>query len=653
MAAGYTGKYCIIDLTSQKTEMVEPGDDFYRKYLSGYGLGAAVITMRQKAGIDPLSAESHIGFCTGLLTDTGAFFSGRFMVVGKSPLTGGWGDANCGGFFSQRLKRSGYDAVFFTGKSKKPVYVVIGEDEIHFKDAGPIWGKDGVETEEVIKKELGDKRAQVACIGMSGEKMSLISGIVNDGGRIAARSGLGAVMGSKNLKAVVATGNAKTPVHDPDTLKSVNKKYLADFKKSKAQDRLTVKLMNFLSQVIARTGVSVPAQPSLVREVYKKYGTSGLTTYSAMTGDMPIKNWDGVGYTDYTIESAAKNSDEQVIAYQKKKYACQGCPLGCGGIIDINKGKYKGTEGHKPEYETLGAFGGLLLHDDLDVIIEINELCNRAGIDTISTGGAVAFAIECYENGILTQKDTNGLELKWGDAGSILKLTEMIIQRKGLGDLLADGVKVASAKIGKGSEQYAIHAGGQELPMHDTRLDPGFAIAYQHEPTPGRHTISSYLYSGVFGTKKKFPRARKMLKGAKGSEAKKVRLHAATSFYTQVMNGCGVCLFGALTSDYPIVKYLNAVTGWDLKPDDYLEAGERILNIRKAFNVREGITVKDQLLSGRPVGNPTLKKGPLKGVQLDNEKLKGEFFAVTGWDSDTGGPTPEKMKELQIDDLFL
>lgn len=653
MSAGYTGKYCIVDLTMKKTETVEPGDGFYRKYLSGYGLGAAVITMRQKAGIDPLSPESHIGFCTGLLTDTGAFFSGRFMVVGKSPLTGGWGDANCGGFFSQKLKRSGYDAVFFTGKSEKPVYVVIGEDEISFIDATKLWGKDGVETEELIKKELGDKKAQVACIGMSGEKMSLISGIVNDAGRIAARSGLGAVMGSKNLKAVVATGNGKTAVHNQDILKNINKKYLADYKKSKAQDRLTVKIMNFLSQVIARTGVAVPAQPSLVREVYKKYGTSGLTVYSAMTGDMPIKNWGGVGYTDYTIDSAAKNSDEQVIAYQKKRYACQGCPLGCGGIIDIKKGKYQGTEGHKPEYETLGAFGGLLLHDDLDAIIELNELCNRAGIDTISTGGAVAFAIECFENGILSEKDTGGLVLKWGDTNCILKLAEMIIKREGIGDLLADGVKVAAARIGKGSEQYAIHAGGQELPMHDSRLDPGFAIAYQHEPTPGRHTISSYLYSGVFGTKKKFPGAKKMLKGAKGSEAKKVRLYAATSFYTQIINGCGVCIFGALTSNYPIVEYINAVTGWDLEPDDYFKAGERILNVRKAFNVREGIMVADQKLSGRPLGDPSPSKGPLKEVSIDNDKLTGELFAATGWDSETGGPTPEKMKELQIDELFI
>ncbi len=652
MSAGYIGKYCIVDLTNRKTEAIEPGDAFYRKYLSGYGLGAAVITMRQKAGVDPLSPDSYLGFCSGLLTDTGAFFSGRFMVVGKSPLTGGWGDANCGGFFSQKLKRAGYDAVFFTGKSDNPVYVIIGENEISFKDARSLWGKDAVETEELIKEELGDKKIQVACIGMSGEKLSLISGIVNDAGRIAARSGLGAVMGSKNLKAVVATGNIKTAVHDADAMKTINKNYLKEYKKSKAQDRLTVKIMNFLSQVIARTGVAVPAEPSLVREVYKKYGTSGLTVYSAMTGDMPIKNWGGVGFTDYTIESAAKNSDEAVVAYQKKRYACQACPLGCGGIIDIKKGKYQGTEGHKPEYETLGAFGGLLLHDDLDTIIEINELCNRAGIDTISTGGAVAYAIECFENGILTESDTDGLALKWGDTSSILKLTEMIIERKGIGDLLADGVKVAAAKIGKGSEQYAIHAGGQELPMHDSRLDQGFAIAYQHEPTPGRHTISSYLYSGVFGTKKKFPAAKKMYKSGKGKDAKKIRLYAATSFYTQIINGSGVCIFGALTSNYPMVEYLNAATGWNLDADDYLKIGERILNIRKAFNVREGILVEDQKLSGRPLGNPPLPKGPIKGITVDNEKLTGELFAITGWDRITGGPTPEKMKELQIDDLF-
>jgi len=648
MSGGFVGKYCIVNLSTKKTEVVEPGEDVYKKYLSGYGIGAAVITERQKPGIDPLSAGSHLGFCSGLLTGTGAFFSGRYMVVGKSPLTGGWGDSNAGGYFSQELKRAGYDAVFFTGASKSPVWVYISDGTVSIKNAEKLWGKDALETEEALKKELDDTKVQIACIGQSGEKLSLISGIVTDGGRINARSGLGAVMGSKKLKAVVVRGKGNVPVAKPDVIKDMNRKFLKSFKKSMPQDRLTLKIMDYVAQLIARTGISIPTQPSLVKEIFRQYGTSGLTAYSAIVGDSPVKNWGGVGIADFPISRAAKLSDDSVVAYQKRRYNCQACPLGCGGIVDIKRGRYAGTEGHKPEYETLCSFGTLLLHDDLDAIMELNEMCNRAGIDTISTGGAVAFAIECFENGIFSEKDTGGLKLGWGKGEEIIKLTEMIINRKGIGNTLADGVKRAAEKIGKGSEQYAVHAGGQEIPMHDPRLDPGFAIAYQCEPTPGRHTISCLLYANVYGVKKIFPEAKRMISRSKGKQAKEVALYTGMSYYMQVLNGCGICEFGAMSIRFPIVEYLNAVTGWDLSADEYLKIGERILNIRKAFNVREGITPEDQRLHDRAVGKPALTKGPLKGVTLDMDSLQKDFFDIVGWDPAMGGPTPEKMKELGI-----
>jgi aldehyde:ferredoxin oxidoreductase len=652
MAGGYTGKYCIVNLSNGTTEVVTPDDAFYQKYLSGYGLGAAVIMERQPPGVDPLSPQSHLGFCSGLITGSGALFSGRFTVVGKSPLTGGWGDANAGGYLSREIKRTGYDAVFFTGAAPKPVRVGIADEKIEIKDAGALWGKDILETEAALKAELGDPKVQVACIGESGEKCALISGIATDGGRIAARSGLGAVMGSKKLKAVTFRGTRDIPVARPDAVREINQKFMAMYKKSKLPDRLTVRFMHFISQLIAKTGIAVPAQASLVREIYRKYGTPGLTVYSAMVGDMPIKNWGGVGITDYTVASAAKNSDESVIKYQKRKYACQSCPLACGGIIDIKKGRYQGTQGHKPEYETLGAFGGLLLHDDLDAIIELNEMCNRAGIDTISTGAAVAFAIECFENGILDESATAGLRLGWGRSVEIIKLTEMIIKREGIGDLLADGVRRAAEKIGKGADRFAMHAGGQELPMHDSRLDPGFAIAYQCEPTPGRHSISSYMYPDLYGVKKLFPRAQQMIAGARGKESKKIQGYTAGSFYAQLVNSAGMCFFGAITSRLPLVEWLNAVTGWDLSPDEYLKTGERILNLRKAFNLREGLKPEDHKLSDRALGKKPLTSGPLKGARVDMDALMREFFETVGWDLATGGPTLQKMKELEIDSFF-
>jgi len=652
MSRGYTGKYCIVNLSSATSEIIEPGDEFYKDFLGGYSLGAAVIMERQQPGIDPLSPDSYLGFCSGLLTGTDALFSGRFMVVGKSPLTGGWGDANAGGFFSRELKRNGFDAVFFTGASKTPVWVSITDGQIRFHDASSLWGKEIPETEKIIKDTLGEKKAQVASIGKSGEKLSLISGIATDSARIAARSGLGAVMGSKNLKALALRSKGKIATAFPKEIKAINKKFMMSYRKSSFADRLTMKYLGHLSKLIARTGISVPATPSLIKEIYRTHGTSGLTAYSAMTGDMPIKNWAGVGYRDYTYDAAVKGSGKNVKQYQKKRYACQGCPLGCGGIIDIKKGKYKGKKGHKPEYETIGAFGGMLLQKDFDAIVELNEMCNRAGIDTISTGGTIAFAIECYENGIIDQSDTGGLELGWGRTREIIKLTEMMIDRQGFGDILADGVKKAAQRIGKNSEKYAVHAGGQELPMHDSRLDPGLAIAYECEPTPGRHTITCYLYTGLFGLKKRFPKARMLMKKAKGKDAKKIAGYAAGSFYMNLLNCCGMCQFGALTSTLPVVEYLNAVTGWNFSPDEYLRAGERALNIRKAFNVREGIRPEDHQLSKRATGSPSLKHGPLKDTTVDMDEIKMCFYDTVGWDAETGGPTRQTMENLCMERML-
>ena len=654
MPGGFLGKYLVVDLSKKSFEVVEPGEDVYKNFLSGYGLGAYVLTQHQKAGIDPLSPEAHLGFCSGLLTGTGAMFSGRYMLVGKSPLTGGWGDANSGGFFSLEIKRAGYDAVFFTGASKDPVWVHLADGEVQFNDAKDLWGKDAVETEEMIREKLNDKKIQIACIGQSGEKVSLISGVVTDAGRIAARSGLGAVMGSKKLKAFSAKGSQKVPVAKPDELKAVNKKFMDSFRKEGAVDKFLVKVLNFFSKIMVRTGVSVPSEPTTVREIFRQFGTAGLTAFSAETGDSPVKNWGGVGYKEFPIDTkSAKISDHAVIAHEKKKYHCQACPLGCGGVFDLKTGRYKGTEGHKPEYETLCAFGTLLLNDDLDSIIEVNEMCNRAGIDTISTGGAVAFAIECFENGLLDEKATGGLKLDWGDKDTIIKLTEMIINREGIGDMLADGVKKAADELGGDAWKYAVHAGGQELPMHDSKHDEGFAIAYQCEPTPGRHTISSYLYGYVWKVKKLFPAAKKMVKNAKGSDEKKVNLYTATTWYMQILNGCGMCEFGPLTGPVPTVEYINAATGWNLSADDYLKIGERILSIRKAFNIREGVMAKDQKLHFRGVGDPPMTSGPHKGHTVKMDMLEKTFFDVVGWDHTTGGPTDAKKKELGLDKLNL
>ena len=653
MAGGYIGKYAVVDLSSGSTETVGLSDDFYQKFLGGYGLGAAVISERQRAGIDPLSPEAHLGFCSGLLTGTGAPFSGRFMVVGKSPLTRGWGDANCGGHLSREMKRAGFDAVFFTGRADRPVWVNIEDRGIEIKEAASLWGGNTVETEGKIKSELGNKKARVATIGVSGEKLSLISGVVTEGGRIAARSGLGAVMGSKNLKAVAFSGSGEIPVAGSQAIKDLNAAYMSDFKKDiRLMDKISIRFLDVVSKIISKTGIRFPAEPATLREILSRWGTCGLTVYSALVGDMPIRNWDGAGYVDYTYEMADRVSGENVIRQQKRKYACQGCPLGCGGIIDITSGRYRGSTGHKPEYETLAAFGGLIMHNNLEAIIELNEMCNRAGLDTISAGGTIAFAIECFEKGILDQNATDGLGLGWGKTDEIIKLTEMIIERQGIGDVLADGVRAASHKIGNGADAFAVHAGGQELPMHDTRFDPGHAISYQCEPTPGRHTIAGYQEADLRSGIKLFPQVRQMVKQAGDKDSKKVALLTGTGIYGQLINCTGLCLLAVDSMDYPIIDYLNAATGWDLSADEYFKTGRRIQALRKAFNIREGLKPEDTKLHHRALGRPAQTAGPLKGKSVDIESLEAIYYRNLGFDKATGGPTPQTLQELEIEELF-
>lgn len=652
---GFIGTYLVIDLGSGSIEEVSLPEDFYRTFLSGYGLGAAVITARQKAGIDPLSAESYLGFCSGLLTGTGAYFSGRYMVVGKSPLTGGWGDANSGGFFSVELKRAGYDAVFFTGAAKKPVWVSLKDGAVEIRDAASLWGKDVIATEAAVKAELGTSRVQIAAIGPAGEKRSLIAGIVTDGGRIAARSGLGAVMGSKKLKALAVQGSGKVPIARPEAMKELNGLFLSEYKKSRLPDRLAARSMKFggyMTNFLARIGKGgKPPAPSLIREGFRLYGTSALTVMGGITGDSPIRNWAGAATVDFPVSRLDNLGEKKLDAYKRRRYHCQACPLGCGAVISHGKGRYQGTEGHRPEYETIAAFGSLVLNDDLEAILEVNEMCNRAGIDTISMGGTVAFAVECFEEGLLDEAMTGGLTLGWGKAREIVRLVEMIIAREGIGDILADGTKRAAERIGKGAERFAVHAGGQELPMHDPRLDAGYGIAYQCEPTPGRHTIACFMSGMIMAVDAQFPKVATMVREAADREAQHLIWYTAGSLYMQLLNGSGVCQFGPFTGAYPLVEYLNLVTGWDLDADEYLTIGERILAVRKAFTAREGVRPADSRLHHRAAGSPPLTQGPTRGVRLDMERLEAGVYSLLGWDRATGGPSQEKLAALGLDEL--
>ncbi|MBM3956519.1 MAG: aldehyde ferredoxin oxidoreductase, partial [Gemmatimonadetes bacterium] len=596
---------------------------------------------------------------SGFLGGTNAMMMGRWMAVGRSPLTLGWGEANCGGTFAAGIRAAGVDGIFFSGRSERPVCLKISDQAAELADAAHLWGLDAVEAEKRLIAELGG-RARVALIGPAGERLSLISGIVNDGGRIAARSGLGAVMGSKNLKAVAIAGRPKVAVADPDRVQALNQEFNAWFRAGQKTQKKLLKpwLMRLVGRMMRVSPWTIPLTGDGAKITQKNYGTIITNVLSAESGDSPVMNWKGSGHRDFPIATHAIALDPQgIIDREVKKYHCWMCPVGCGGIVQVKDGEHPIEEMHKPEYETCCAFGTLLLNRDMGTIYAVNDLLNRAGMDTISAGSTVAFAIECVEQGILSRDEVDGLELTWGNSDAILALVRKMIAREGVGDLLADGVRRAAARIGRGSEAFAMHAGGQELPMHDSRFDPGFAVSYALEPTPGRHTNHGYQWLDLFAMNRIVPGAPKppgmMRTATKYDPEGKWKGQVLAAFYMQLYNACGGCLFGAqFGGRLPIFEYLNAVTGWSHDPAHYLRIGERIQNLRQAFNFKHGLVPgHDFRLPPRALGEPPLDSGPMKGLTLPHGRLFEDYLKGLGWDPETGRPTRAKLEELGLQDV--
>jgi len=607
---GYCGKMLFVDLTKGSHEVQALTEATAKQYIGGYGIGAKVLFEKMKPGSDPLGPENIVGFTTGPLTGTSALLSGRFTVVCKSPVTGGWNDANSGGFFGPELKKAGFDAVFVQGVSKKPVYVWIKDGDVEIKDATQLWGKDVLETEAALKAELGEKRIQAATIGPAGEKLSLISAVINDSHRAAGRGGCGAVMGSKKLKAVVVRGTGKVPVADPEKLKAANQDILDTIKSGPAAE---------------------------IAGAFSTFGTTLFTAASAISGDSPVKNWDGIGIVDYS-EEAGKNFDGPVMdgKYRVKKYACANCPLGCGAIYDVKEGKWPVGECGRPEYETSSSFGSLMLNDNLEALLKCNHICNIYGLDTISAGATVSWAMECYENGILSKGDTGGVELTWGNAEALVQATQVMAdQSTEFGKLLALGSAGAAEKLGKGTE-YLVTVKGIELPMHDPRLGPGFSRTYAFDPTPARH-----VKGGLGIQHMKTPDPSKY--NAEGSGEPDLRATVAK----EIINTTGLCVFKDFTGVENIAwKLLSPVTGWDFGEEEEMNAGLRIFNMRHAFNLREGMKPADLQLPKRSVGEPPQTEGPLKGVTVDHKGFIRNFFKAIGWDEATGKPSRSSLEKI-------
>jgi len=598
MAGGYMGRILFVDLSTGKIQEETPDEDLYRDFIGGYGLGSRILYSRQKAGVDPLGPDNTLGLITGPLTGTPAISGTRYTAVAKSPITDGWGDANSGGHFGPRLKFAGYDGVFFTGIADKPVYLLLDDGKAELKDASAFWGKDTYYTEDTLRAEYG-RSSEVASIGPAGEKLSRVACIITRHGDAAARSGLGAVMGSKKLKAVVARGDQEVPLADSEAANRLRKEHMDAFK--------------------ARfSGMNV-------------YGTSGHGDTSALSGDTPVKNWGGIGVIE--LPDVTGLNKDKMIANLDHRTGCWQCPSACKAILKAGI-EYPYPAGSKRlEYETIGAFGANCLNTNAESIAMANYLCNSYGIDTISAGSIIAFAMELYEHGIINKNDTGGIDLKWGDPDALVAITEKLVKREAIGDVLAEGVKIAAEKIGKGAEEYAVHIGGQELGMHDPKLK-GHPFQYPRHPTgtvykmdatPGRHT-------GAFGP---------------------------DGFERHLNNSMGTCLFVYLSPlpSNPMVgspyaaPMMKAVTGWDRTWEELIKAGERIANMRHVFTLREGVNPLERFVHNRIIGRPPQQEGPLAGVSLDIEAETWWNLGALDWDRVTTKPSRKKLLELGLNDV--
>jgi aldehyde:ferredoxin oxidoreductase len=643
---GVNGKILWVDLTARNLVDEELGEQVYRDWLGGYGLGVYYAYKAIKPGSDPLGPGNVLGFIPGLFTGSAAPITGRCSVVGKSPKTGGWNDSSVGGFLGMAIKKAGYDAIFVKGASKTPVYVHLGEGTKEIVDAGDLWGLDTEETDKALKAKHGSS-ARTCAIGKAGELLSPMAGIVCDGGRIAARGGMGAVAGSKKLKALCLTGGARIEYTDGKAIIELAKAY--NQRVNKNENDLIAKMATAVGTKAGRLMRVIKMdliQPHTIAcRVFKNWGTAYAMQIQVAVGDTPIKNFKG-SYLDFPFRVAQDFTTDGLDKWITGHQGCFSCPIQCGHVLKAPELGIERT--HRPEYETLASLGPLLLNPDVKIVIQANVLLSRAGMDSISAGVTCAFAAECCEKGLLSKKDfecneyPDGFQPTWGEPGWILPLLRMIVNREGIGDLLAKGVVEAARIINKGAEEYAMAVNGQEIPMHDPRKLLGLATTYLVDPTPGRHTAASLDFNSM-GQLNAF------VDGISFDLSKKGRVkgdqHARFAMFLQVCNAVGLCYFALNFERYPLFEMFKAVAGWDFKPSDLFTIGQRIQVLRHMFNAREGAIRYD--FSKRALGIPPLEKGALAGITMQPREAIKAYYATMGID-DRGVPTRETLERLGL-----
>jgi len=605
---GYMGKILKVDLSVGKTSEEKLNMNFAKMFLGGSGLACRILYDMINKDTNPLGPENPLIFMTGPLTGTPAPSCGRYVVCAKSPLTGIWGESNSGGKFGPMLKFSGFDGIIITGRSEKPVYLSIIDGNVELKSAEYLVGKTTFETQRIIAEEIGEKRVSVACIGPAGENLVKYAAIMNDGGRAAGRTGMGAVMGSKNLKAVAVFGSEKIPLVDEEKFREVAKE--------------------------AHTFV----KESFNAEMFRQLGTGGYVDMAQELGDMPNKY-----FTLGIFEDASKISGSTMAeTILVRNSACYGCPIGCGRIVKIEEGKYRLPETDGPEYETLCAFGSLILNDNLEGLAYANYLCNIYGIDTISCGSTIAFATYLYEQGKITENDTGGIKLKWGDIDTVIQLIEMIAYGKGFGNVLAQGVRKLGEKYGV--MDYATEVKGLEIPFHDPRAFFGMAICYATSPRGACH-LNGDVYMVDLG--QEVPELG-IVSGDRFEEENKVEVAIKSQNWRTVYNSMIMCQFCNLPAEI-IAKLLTYSTGQEYTIKDLDLLGERIFNLKRILNNKLGVSRKDDYLP-KIVLTP-LNEGGTEGRVPNIDKMLQRYYEVRNWDHKTGKPKKEKLERLGLQEL--
>ncbi len=601
---GYAGRILRVDLSSGKLEEDRLEEGVLDEFVGGSALGAKILYDELDPAVPPLDPENLLIFMTGPLTGTACPSCGRYCVCTRSPLTDIWAEAHAAGFWGPELKFAGFDGLVIKGSSEKPVFLWIKDGEYELRDAGHLWGKDTYETEHSLR-EL-DPKVKVASIGQAGERQVRISSIMNDLGRAAGRCGVGAVMGSKKLKAIAVRGTRANVVP------------------AAREDQLR--------EYLRKIYVTIRSHPTV--QIYASYGTAGIMSMMHEYGDVPIKNFTRGEWSEGASRLCGEAMSKTIL---RKQYACYRCLIACGREVKVDR---YGVAGAGPEYETCASLGMLCMNSDLESVAKANDLCNRYGLDTISTGNVIAFAMECYERGLISKEEA-GSDLAWGNPDAIIEMVKRIGYREGFGGVLGEGVRRASSRI-RGSEGFAMHVKGLEVPMHDPRAFKGMGLQYATSHRGACHLRGFFYHIEQgervpdLGIHKRYERF--------SVDDKPAPLIAMQNWH-DVIDSLIMCKFAYLPPA-SVTAMLSMVTGKDYRLPDLVKVGERAYNLKRMINVRYGVGRKDDTLPKRLLQEP-LSEGGCRGSIVELDRMLPEYYLLRGWDNE-GVPTREKLKELGL-----